>query len=100
VFLLQGALVWLISAPVQLAPTARLDDPGVERLGAFPEPFRGELTSLWNTWLTRAYPTDEAIRAQWEELRSAGTLSATAQPVVVIVRQKRRRRNGGLLPML
>ena len=35
-----------------------------------------------------------------EELRSAGTLSSTAQPVVVIVRQKRRRRNGGLLPML
>lgn len=39
----------------------------------------------------------DEVNSCLEELRTTGTLSANAQPVVVIVRQKRRRSNG-LLP--
>jgi hypothetical protein len=40
----------------------------------------------------------DEINASIEELRTAGALSATAQPVVIVVRQKRRRTRG--LPLL
>jgi hypothetical protein len=35
-----------------------------------------------------------------EELRTAGTVSGDAQPVIVVVRQRSRRGRGGLLPRL
>jgi hypothetical protein len=34
-----------------------------------------------------------------EELKKAGTVSASAQPVIVIVRQKRCGKSGGIFPM-
>jgi uncharacterized protein DUF6200 len=40
------------------------------------------------------------VNSAVEELRTAGTLSADAQPVIVVVRQRRRRGRGGLLPRL
>jgi hypothetical protein len=30
-----------------------------------PEPFRGELTALWNAWLAKGFPDDESIRLTW-----------------------------------
>ena len=36
----------------------------------------------------------EEVNSCLDELRTAGTLSATAQPVVVIVREKPRKRTG------
>lgn len=36
---------------------------GLDRL---PEPFRSELARLWNDWLLRRYPDDEALRAAWQ----------------------------------
>ncbi len=35
---------------------------GLDRL---PEPFRSQLTTKWNTWLTRHYANDAAIKAAW-----------------------------------
>lgn len=40
------------------------------------------------------------INGAVEELRTAGTLSATSQPVIVIVREKRRRSAKSLFPLL
>lgn len=41
------------------------------------------------------------INGAVEELRTAGTVSAMSQPVIVVVQQKRRKtRGGGLLPLL
>ena len=40
----------------------------------------------------------DEINASIDELRTAGALSATAQPVVIVVRQKRRKSRG--LPLL
>ncbi len=34
-------------------------------LDTLPEPFRGELTGLWNNWLTRKYGTDAKLQAAW-----------------------------------
>ncbi|HTM26640.1 MAG TPA: hypothetical protein VL225_15695 [Vicinamibacterales bacterium] len=39
-------------------------------------------------------PLMEDVRGCVEELRSAGTVGASAQPVIVIVRPKRRKRSG------
>jgi hypothetical protein len=38
------------------------------------------------------------INGAVEELRTAGTLSVDAQPVIVVIQQKRRRARGGFLP--
>ena len=38
-------------------------------------------------------PLMDDVRGCVEELRSAGTIAATAQPVVIIVRQRRRKRS-------
>lgn len=40
------------------------------------------------------------INGAIEELRTAGTLSASTQPVVVIIRQKRRSKASKLFPLL
>ena len=34
-------------------------------LDTLPEPFRGELASLWNNWLLQKYGTDAKIQAAW-----------------------------------
>ncbi|WP_428936813.1 hypothetical protein [Fontivita pretiosa] len=34
-------------------------------LDTLPEPFKGELAALWNAWLKRKYPSDEALREAW-----------------------------------
>ena len=34
-------------------------------LHLLPEPFRGELTALWNTWLTRRHPDRAALAMAW-----------------------------------
>jgi hypothetical protein len=34
-------------------------------LADLPEPFRGELVGLWNTWLAKKYGTDDALKAAW-----------------------------------
>lgn len=34
-------------------------------LDALPEPYRGELTGLWNAWLLKKYGTDEKLRTAW-----------------------------------
>ena len=34
-------------------------------LDTLPEPFRGELVGLWNTWLLRKYSTDTKLQAAW-----------------------------------
>ncbi len=34
-------------------------------LDSLPEPFRGELVSLWNAWLTKKYGTDAKLQAAW-----------------------------------
>ena len=34
-------------------------------LDTLPEPFRGELMDLWNSWLTRKYGTDAKVQAAW-----------------------------------
>ncbi|ACB75426.1 hypothetical protein [Opitutus terrae] len=36
-------------------------------LEKLPEPFRGELTQLWNTWLAKRYPGVEALAAAWQQ---------------------------------
>jgi hypothetical protein len=46
-------------------------------LHLLPEPFRGELAALWNTWLTAKYPDDKTLAAAWAE--GATTIGA---PVV------------------
>lgn len=43
--------------------TRELGD-GLETL---PEPFRGELTALWNAWLLEQYQTDEKLAATWRD---------------------------------
>jgi uncharacterized protein DUF6200 len=39
-------------------------------------------------------PLMDDVRGCVEELRSAGSISATAQPIVIVVRQRRRKRAG------
>jgi len=34
-------------------------------LDILPEPFRGELVGLWNTWLLKKYGTDAKVQAAW-----------------------------------
>ena len=34
-------------------------------LDTLPEPFRGELTGMWNAWLARKYGTDAKLKAAW-----------------------------------
>jgi len=41
-------------------------------------------------------PLMDDVRGCVEELRSAGTIAATAQPIVIVVRQRRRKR--GMFP--
>lgn len=48
-------------------------------LASLPEPFLGELASLWNAWLAERYPTDEALAAAWQPPAPAG-VPATLLP--------------------
>lgn len=44
-----------------------------------PEPFRGDILQLWNTWLSQKYGSDEALKAAWKNtapLPEAGTGAA------------------------
>ncbi len=36
-------------------------------LESLPEPFKGELTALWNAWLAERYPSDEALAKAWSK---------------------------------
>ncbi len=36
-------------------------------LHQLPEPFRGELTGLWNQWLAKHHPSDQAIAEAWSK---------------------------------
>ena len=44
-------------------------------LDRFPEPFRGELAALWNTWLSRRYADDDTLRTAWAEEGGVGAVS-------------------------
>ncbi len=42
------------------------ESPG-EGLGTLPEPFRGEIVSLWNAWLSGRYGDDDRLVSAWTE---------------------------------
>ncbi len=42
-------------------------------IDAFPEPFRGEIRTMWNAWLAKRYATDAALAAAWEPAAASGT---------------------------
>ncbi|MDR3710741.1 MAG: hypothetical protein P4L33_20775 [Capsulimonadaceae bacterium] len=45
----------------------------VESFTALPEPFRGELLTMWNKWLARKYTSDTALRSSWISNEQLGT---------------------------
>jgi hypothetical protein len=56
-------------AMVEINNENSLVDHAADRFSAelddLPEPFRGELVALWNTWLRKKYSSETAMRAAW-----------------------------------
>ena len=61
-------------------------DPWAQKgngLADLPQPFEGELQTLWNRWLSRKYPNTPALRTAWEKSATPpgpSILKPTANP--------------------
>ncbi len=50
-------------------------EPTVTGLANLPEPFLGELVSLWNDWLSKRYGTDAKLETAWQGSTAPSTIN-------------------------